>query len=39
MLDLSNTLAAKFNIDAASTASGQVVMAKSNYPKGGYKIK
>jgi len=35
-LDLSRTLAGKFEVDAPSA--GRIVTAESNYPKGGYKI-
>jgi uncharacterized protein YjbI with pentapeptide repeats len=37
-LDLSNTLATKYDIDAASAASGQIVSEESDYPKGGAKV-
>ena len=37
-LDISKTLATKFDIDKASAASGKIVTAGSNYPKGGHKI-
>jgi hypothetical protein len=38
-LDLTDTKATKYDIDATSAASGKIITAGSDYPKGGYRVK